>query len=66
MKISVLFESTLEDDGVSTSTLYTHKDVEDLTSLSWVFAEAARAGGYTYVDRVTFTTKEGRQFESEF
>lgn len=66
MRVTVLFESSVQDDGVDTATAYTHNNVEDLNQLAWVFAEAARAGGYTYVERVTFTTEQGNEFKADF
>ncbi len=60
MKVTVSFESTKEKDGVDTKTVYEHDNVEDLSTLAWVFAEAARAGGFTYVDKVAIE-KDGGQ-----
>ena len=66
MKVTVIFQSDPEEEGVDTTALYSHGNVEDLSDLSWVFAEAARAGGYSYVERVTFTTDQGKEFGSSF
>lgn len=66
MKVTVTFQSNLEDDGVDCQTVFSQNNVEDLSQLSWVFAEAARAGGYTYVDSVTFFTDQGKEFKADF
>lgn len=66
MKVTVTFQSNLEDDGVDCQTVYSQSNVEDLNQLSWVFAEAARAGGYTYVDSVSFLTDYGKEFKADF
>lgn len=59
-KVTVIFESTKEDDGVGTVTSYQQGGIEDLSQLAWVFSEAARAGGYTYVESVCFELDDGK------
>lgn len=66
MRVTVSFVSDPQEDGVDTQTIYSHNNVEDLKALAWAFAEAARAGGYTYVDSVTFTTNSGNTFTGDF
>jgi hypothetical protein len=64
-KVTVTFESTVEEDGVATTTSYQHGCVEDLSDLAWVFAEAARAGGYTMVESLCFESNGGSLTWSE-
>ncbi len=59
-KVTVSFENTVEDDGVNTTTVYQQSGIEDLSQLAWVFAEAARSGGYTYVESVCFEKEDGK------
>lgn len=62
MKITVICESTMNDDGVDTKTTYEHNGVEFLGDLAYVYEEAARAIGFPYVSGVTIKTDEGREF----
>jgi hypothetical protein len=66
MKVSVTFENTMNEDGVDTKTTYEHGCVTDMQDLSWVFAEAARAGGFTYVEQVALVTESGKETWSEY
>ena len=59
MKVTVTFEHTINEDGVDTKTTYEHQDVTDVQDLSWVFAEAARAGGFTYIEQVALVKENG-------
>ena len=64
-KVTVTFENTVKEDGVETTASYQHGGVEDLSDLAWVFAEAARAGGYTMVDSLCFESNGGKLTWSE-
>lgn len=59
-KVTVTFENTIAEDGVDTTTVYQQGNIEDLSQLAWVFSEAARAGGYTYVESVCFEKDDGK------
>jgi len=50
----------MEEDGVEATTVYQQSGIEDLSQLAWVFAEAARSGGYTYVESVCFEKEDGK------
>ena len=66
MRVTVIYEQDLNEDGVDCLVTYSQGGVECLRDLAWVFAEAARAGGYTYVDTVKVTTEHGHEFESPY
>jgi hypothetical protein len=66
MKVTVSFESTMNEDGVDTTTTYEHYDVTDLQDLAWVFAVAARAGGFTYIEAVGFQKENGGEVWGAF
>jgi hypothetical protein len=66
MRVTIIFESNLEDDGVDTTTSYSHNNVEDLSTLAWVLAEGTRAGGYFMADRVVIHCDNGKKYESDF
>lgn len=66
MKISIVFETNLEEDGYESVTTYTRKGVETLDDLSWYYSEASRIGGWTYTEAVSIHTDEGKTFRSPF
>jgi len=66
MKVIVISEQNRNDDGVDVEMSYSHDGVECVHDLAWVFAEAARAMGFTYIESVTLTTDEGKQFTGDF
>lgn len=66
MKVTVTFESDINEDGVDSVVSYSQSGVEDLSSLAWVLSEATRAGGFTYVATVKITTDRGHEFESPY
>ena len=59
MQISITFTSTSEDDGFDGSTTIVREDVEDLYDLGRAYADAARAGGFSYVEDVAFEKDDG-------
>ena len=63
--VTIIFQSTQEEDGVDTLTSYHQGGVDDLSQLAWAFAEAARAGGYTYVESVCFEKDDGKLIWSD-
>ena len=65
MKVTVTFEHTMNEDGVDTKTTYEHNDVTDVQDLAWVFAEAARAGGFTYIEQVALVKGNGDETWSD-
>ena len=66
MRVTIVFESDINEDGVDSVVAYSQSGVEDLSSLAWVMAEATRAGGFTYVATVKYTTDNGNEFESPY
>tara|TARA_R110002153_G_scaffold245868_1_gene401434 strand:+ start:43 stop:243 length:201 start_codon:yes stop_codon:yes gene_type:complete len=59
MQVTVTFTTDSEDDGFDGSTTVVRSDIEDLYGLAHAFADAARAGGYTYVQDVAFEKDDG-------
>ena len=66
MRVTVTFESDINEDGVDSVVIYSQSGVEDLSNLAWVLAEATRAGGFNYVATVKITTDSGNEFESPY
>jgi len=66
MKVTVQFEYNMNEHGVDTTTTYVHDNVEDVQDLAWVFAEAARAGGFTYIEQVGLVKANGDETWSDF
>ena len=62
MKITVICENTMNEDGVDTRTTYEHNGVEFLGDLAYVYGEAARAMGFPYVSDVIIKTEGGEEF----
>tara|TARA_R110000744_G_scaffold358222_1_gene465280 strand:+ start:331 stop:531 length:201 start_codon:yes stop_codon:yes gene_type:complete len=66
MQVSIKFTSTTEEDGFMGSTTLVRDDMDDLQSLAAVFADAARAGGFTYVESVAFEKDDGQMVFSDW
>jgi len=60
MQVSITFTADSEDDGFEGSTTVVRGNIEDLVKLGQAFADAARAGGYTYVEDVAFEKDDGQ------
>tara|TARA_R110000796_G_scaffold239729_1_gene360503 strand:+ start:534 stop:734 length:201 start_codon:yes stop_codon:yes gene_type:complete len=60
MQVTVTFTADSEDDGFDGSTTVVRGNIEDLYGLGQAFADAARAGGYTYVEDVAFEKTDGQ------
>jgi hypothetical protein len=59
MKVSILFEYDPEEVGYNGSVFLTRECVGDLNGLAQLFADAARASGFTYVEDVAFEKDDG-------
>jgi|TARA_R110000772_G_scaffold20038_1_gene55712 hypothetical protein len=66
MQVSITFTSNTEEDGFIGSTTLVRDDVEDLHTLATVYADAARAGGFTYVESVAFEKDDGQMVFSDW
>tara|TARA_R110000850_G_scaffold182689_2_gene308198 strand:+ start:6096 stop:6296 length:201 start_codon:yes stop_codon:yes gene_type:complete len=60
MRVTITFGHDCEDDGFEGSTTLVRHEVYDLYSLGRTFADAARAGGFTYVEDVAFERDDGK------
>jgi len=59
MQVSITFTADSEDDGFDGSTTVVRGNIVDLYGLGQAFADATRAGGYTYVENVAFESDDG-------
>ena len=59
MQVSITFTTDSEDDGFDGSTTVVRGNIDDLYRLGQAFADAARAGGFTYVEDVGFEKDDG-------
>ena len=66
MQVTVTFTADSEDDGFDGSTTVMRGNIDDLYGLGQVFADAARAGGYTYVEDVAFEKEDGQMVFGDF
>tara|TARA_B110000046_G_scaffold94710_1_gene102468 strand:- start:2696 stop:2896 length:201 start_codon:yes stop_codon:yes gene_type:complete len=60
MKVEIKFTSDSEDDGFEGSTTVVRGNIVDLYGLGQAYADATRAGGYTYVEDVAFEKDDGQ------
>jgi len=60
MKVTVTFENDSEEDGFDGKTSVERYNVDDLYSLAYVFGEATRSAGFTYVEAVAFEKDDGK------
>lgn len=66
MKVSILFESTIEEDGHDLEVILHKEEVIDLYELSDFISNALRAAGFTYVDSVGWRDTQGVEKWSRF
>lgn len=66
MQVSITFTSNSEEDGFIGSTTIVREDVDDLHTLAAIFADSARAGGFTYVEGVAFEKDDGQMVFSDW
>ena len=59
MQVSITFTTDSEDDGFDGSTTVVRGNIDDLYGLGQAFADAARAGGFKYVEDVGFEKDDG-------
>ena len=59
MQVSITFTADSEEDGFGGSTTVVRGNIDDLYGLGQAFADAARAGGYGYVENVAFEQDDG-------
>lgn len=59
MQVSITFTTDSEDDGFDGSTTVVRGNIDDLYGLGQAFADAARAGGFQYVEDVGFEKDDG-------
>ena len=65
MKVTVTFENDSEEDGFDGKTSVERYNVDDLYSLAYVFGEATRSAGFTYVEAVAFEKDYGKMVFGE-
>tara|TARA_R110002126_G_scaffold173676_4_gene322290 strand:+ start:63 stop:263 length:201 start_codon:yes stop_codon:yes gene_type:complete len=66
MQVSITFTATSVDDGFEGSTTVVRDGIDDLYGLGKAYADAARAGGYTYVEDVAFEKEDGQMVFGDF
>ena len=59
MKVTILFEETVDDVGYNGQVLHVRDNIEDLHQLSDFLADAIRGVGFTYVNGVAFEKDDG-------
>jgi len=66
MKVLIHFETDLETDGVEQSITLERSNIDLVTDLLDFYADAAKAAGFTYVDRMGYATDKGSETWSKF
>ena len=66
MRVTVRFESTIEEDGHDLDVTLEKRGVIDLYEMSDLFSDALRAAGFTYVDSVGWKDSKGNENWSRF
>lgn len=66
MKVTIIFENDMEEDGLEDAVAYTRGNVFFIQDLLDVYAVAARAASFSYVDRVGYSTEKGEAVWSKF
>lgn len=66
MKVTIIFENSQEEDGIADAVAYTRDGVNFVTDLLDVYAVAARAASFSYVDRIGYATEKGEMVWSKF
>jgi len=64
MKVTVSGDYTKDPDGVDSKVTYEHHNIETVEDLAWVFSEAARALGFTYVSQVGLIADNDKEYWS--
>ena len=59
MKVSIVFESTLNEDGYDETLLLQREGVEDFYDMMEFYRQASRAVGFDYVDRIGYADSKG-------
>lgn len=62
MKITVVVEHTLEEDGYDGASAFTRNDIVDLTDLAQFIGTAVNGIGFNYVEDVCFLTDGGTEW----
>ena len=59
MKVSLLFDHDPNEVGFNGSVFINREGIYDLNALAQLFADAARAAGFSYVEDVAFEKDDG-------
>lgn len=59
MKVTILFEETIDEVGYNGQVLHVQDNIEDLRQLSDFLAAAVRGAGFSYVQGVAFEQDDG-------
>jgi len=66
MRVAISFESNINEDGYDEVVAFSRYGVETIHDLLNLYADAAKAGGFQFVDRVGYATDKGEMVWSEF
>jgi len=66
MKVLIHFENDINEDGLDETITIERNNMVDLNDMAYLFADAIRIGGFTYVERVGIDKGKGEVVWSEF
>lgn len=59
MKVTITFDMDMKKDGLDETITVERNDMVNLNDMAYLFADAIRAGGFTYVERVGIEKGQG-------
>jgi len=66
MKVTITFDMDVNEDGLDQTVVVQRDNMVDLNDMAYLFADAIRAGGFAYVERVGIDKGKGEVVWSEF
>lgn len=66
MKVTITFESTMNEDGEDAVVSFSKEDIQTVEDSLNAMGRALYAGGYTYVNSLQAGTDDGTKFYVEF
>jgi len=66
MKVTITFDMDVNEDGLDQTVVVKRDNMADLNDMAYLFADAIRAGGFTYVERVGIDKGQEEVVWSEF
>jgi hypothetical protein len=66
MRVTIIFEEDINDDGLDQEVFITRDGVEDIYDLMSLYIQAAQAVTHSYVESMGWQTRDGETHWSKF